>query len=230
MPTITFNDIDELQAYVNLYIKENHANEITGTQHNNVESGLIKFIKQSPRNYNKAYVTASAGAFVATALQCVLIFKAGATGSITLTNNQWNEWVIYNNSGANKTLSGSIGTYVSILGITRNYIPAGQGVCLAKASDGIWYEVGNTSKSKFTPLAFEIGVDAPIVEGDTELVISVTNPVVDSEWISLDNNWIQPDVTGQISYSAVYTASTITITFNQGVIDGQKYFIKYATN
>ena len=235
MPTVTFNTIGELVTYIDQFIKVNHNNEITGDQHNNVEIGLTDFIIKSPRNYNRANVTATAAAFIAVASQCVLIFKAGATGSIQLIDNKWNEWVIYNNSGASKTLVGSISTYVTGTGITRNYIPNGQCVSLAKGNDNKWYEVANNTGSStgsvsFIPLSFEIGqVGSPMVAGETVLVITVDDAIPDGEWISLDNNYIQPDVTGQISYTAVYTGTNITITFNQAVFDTQKYFIKYAT-
>jgi len=151
MPTITFNNIGELVTYIDQFIKVNHNNEITGEQHNNVEIGLTQFIISSPRNYNKAYVTSAAAAFVAVAAQCVLIFKSGATGSIELIDNKWNEWVIYNNSGANKLLVGAIANYRTQAGALKNYISSGTVVCLAKGNDNVWYEINNGVTTNTTP-------------------------------------------------------------------------------
>jgi len=232
---MVFNNIGELITYINQVIITNHNNEITAEQHNNIENGLAQFIISAPRNYNKAYVTATAAAFVAVFSQCVLVFKVGATGSIQLTDNKWNEWVIYNNSGADKLLVGSISTYISQTGITRNYVPNGKVLCLAKATDNIWYEIATTTNSvtsstNFIPLQFEIGqVGSPMAEGETELVITVNGAIPDSETVNLDNTPLQPNLTDQISYEAAYTSTEITFTFTQGVINGQKYYIKYAT-
>jgi len=235
MPTVTFNTIQDLITYINQFIIVNHNNEITGEQHNNVENGLSSFIISSPRNYNKAYVTSVAAAFVAVASQCVLVFKPGATGSIQLIDNKWNEWVIYNNSGANKTLVGAIPNYVSQTGTVRNYAPAGKVLCLAKGNDNVWYEIATntnttTSNTNFVPLEFKIGgIGSPMTAGQTVLEIVVNNAIQDSEFITLDNAFMPPNRNDQISYGAAYTTTKITITFNQGVIDGQNYYIKYAT-
>ncbi len=233
---ITFSNIADLVTYINQYIIPNHNNEITAEQHNNVENGLAQFIISSPRNYNKAFVTATPGAFVAVFSQCVLVFKAGASGSIQLLDNKWNEWVIYNNSGTNKTLVGSISSYISQNGSSRNYVPTGKTLCIAKGSDNVWYEIASTSNSSgggstsFAYVQFEVGQPgSPIIEGDTELVITASNPIQDSELVNLDGDWMQPNLTDIISYTPVYTINDITLTFTQGVLNGQRYYIKYAT-
>lgn len=157
MPTVTFNTIGELVTYIDQFIKVNHNNEITGEQHNNVENGLVQFIVSSPRNYNRSNVTATAAAFVAVASQCILIFKSGATGSVQLIDNKWNEWVVYNNSGANKTLVGSISTYKTPTGQTKNYFSNETTTHLVKGNDNIWYQVdngagGGGSSTKYDPI------------------------------------------------------------------------------
>ncbi len=144
-PTINFNTCtpQDLRDYINQFIVTNHNNEITAEQHNNIENGLLDCIVSSPRNYNKAYVGSISGAFSASCQQCILIFKTGATGTIHLTDNRWNEWVIYNNSGASKQFIGSITTYKTQTGITKNYVGSGQVLNLAKGIDNIWYEIDN---------------------------------------------------------------------------------------
>ncbi len=160
MADITFNACvpSVLRDYINQFIIENHNNEITAEEHNNIEVGLLDFIIAAPRNYNKAYVTSTAGAFSAACSQCILIFKSGATGTIHLTDNRWNEWVIYNNSGASKQFIGSIVSYISQTGTVKNYVATGQVLNLAKGSDNIWYEIDNGVGSGSAPLPPLIGV------------------------------------------------------------------------
>lgn len=81
----------------------------------------------------------------------------------------------------------------------------------------------------FVPLQFEIGqLGSPMIAGETALVITIGNPIEDSEIVVLDNNFMEPNLSDQISYTVSYSTTEIIITFNQGVILGQKYFIKYA--
>lgn len=151
MPTITFNNIQDLIIYINQYIRVNHNNEITGEEHNNVEIGLTGFIISSPRNYNRAQVENTASAFVAVSSQCILIFKKNAIGSIQLIDNKWNEWVIYNNSGANKQLIGAINGFITPAGVFKNYIPSATVVHLAKGNNNIWYQMDNGAATNTTP-------------------------------------------------------------------------------
>lgn len=83
----------------------------------------------------------------------------------------------------------------------------------------------------FNKLQFEVGVtpSAPILDGSTDLVITVNNPVADSEIVVLDNSVLEPNLSDQISYTISYSTTEIIITFNQAVSNGQKYYIKYAT-
>jgi hypothetical protein len=161
MATQTFNPCTpaDLQTYIDQYIRVNHNNEITGEQHNNVETGLLAFILASYRNYNRATVISTASSYSATCNQCILIFKSGATGSINLTNNRWNEWVIYNNSGDEKQFVGSIiSQYRTQGGIVKNYVDSGQVLHLAKGNDNIWYEIDNGAAQGSGALPPLIGV------------------------------------------------------------------------
>lgn len=233
--TITFNTIGELVTYIDQYIKVNHNNEITGEQHNNVENGLVSFIVSSPRNYNKAYVTSAAAAFVAVAAQCILIFKTGATGSIQLIDNRWNEWVIYNKSGVNKQLVGSINSYKTNTGQTKNYISSGAIVNLAKGNDNVWYEIDNGTGGSGSSVAvareqFTIGdPDSLMVAGETELIITTGGAIDKSEEIFLDGSFLYKNLNDRISYSIVYSDSEVTITFNQAVSDTQVYLVRFLT-
>lgn len=81
----------------------------------------------------------------------------------------------------------------------------------------------------FVPLKFTIGeVGSPMVAGETALIITVSDAIVDSEFVVLDNTYIEPGETDTISYTSSFSTSEIIITFNQSVQNGQKYYIKYA--
>ena len=82
----------------------------------------------------------------------------------------------------------------------------------------------------FHKLQFEIGAGgSPLNEGDTTLTITVDNPMANSEFVMLDNNVLIPNLSTQISYTVSYSTTQIVITFNQGVVNAQKYLINYAT-
>lgn len=205
MPTITFNTIGELVTYIDQFIKVNHNNEITGEQHNNVENGLAQFIISSPINYNKAYVTATAAAFVGVASQCVLVFKSGATGSVELVDNKWNEWVVYNNSGANKALAGSIATYKTFSGQTKNYFSNGVVTHLAKGSDNIWYQIDNGAGGGGSDTKYDPIVDTIATPGNTYTNSNLTG-ATSIDYVIV-NKQIYTEVDGD------YTIAGTTITF-----------------
>lgn len=171
LPTIDFNSLEEVVQYLDQCIITNHNNEITAEQHNNIENGLAKFIKQAPRNWDKASVIVSAGNYIAVSSQCILVFRA--TGSITLTDNRWNEWTILNYTSSNKQLVGTIASYRTVLGTIKNYISATSAVTIAKAIDGLWYEIGGSNSAATAPkkpligVAGEGGEDDPIVGEST---------------------------------------------------------------
>ena len=80
----------------------------------------------------------------------------------------------------------------------------------------------------FIPLQFEVG-DTVMNEGDITLTITVNNPSPNSQIVVLDNNLLIPNLSTQISYTISYSTTEIIITFNQPVVNGQQYFITYAT-
>ena len=80
----------------------------------------------------------------------------------------------------------------------------------------------------FESLAFTVGV-AEMNDGDTVLIITANNYLSNSLSINLDGGAdLQPNLSDQFSYTLTYTTTNITITFNQGVTNGQKYYITYA--
>lgn len=78
-------------------------------------------------------------------------------------------------------------------------------------------------------LQFTVGdVGSPMTQGETVLVISNISPIQDSVSVVLGGVVLDRNDPNQISYQVAYTFDTITITWNQGVQDGQTYLIFYA--
>ena len=88
------------------------------------------------------------------------------------------------------------------------------------------------SKLLFVVNQFKIGqVGAPMTAGQTVLTISVLNILTDSVRISLGGSDLPRSDNTQISYTVDYyniNPNAVTITFDQGVINGQQYVIYYA--
>lgn len=223
MATITFNPCipQTLRDYIDQFIVPNHNNEITGEQHNNVETGLLDLILATPQNYNRAAVTSSAGLFTATCNQSILIFNSGATGAIQLTSNRWNEWVIFNGSGATKQFTGDIATYKTINGTTRNYITNGDIVHLAKGNDNIWYRVNNEKGSGGSGNTSGTITDTITTEGSTYSnadLLGVNAPYLflDKQFYSIiDGDYTFDNSTEDIVFTSitVYPDSTIVIPY-----------------
>ena len=126
-------------------------------------------------------------------------------------------------------------TYVDVSGNTVDRIAARSVVSIAKGEDDLWYQFDNKAiLILYTPdeLEFTIGEGgSPMNEGDLILVISnVPGIVQKSVQIFLDGSFLYKGKTDRISYGVVYTTNSFTVTFNQGVINGQTYNISYAQN
>lgn len=161
-PTIIFNPCnpDVLETYIDEFIITNHNNEIIAIQHNNIENGLLTLIKAAPVNYNKATVRTTAGTYSPTCDEYILIFRVLATGTITLMDNRWNEWIIDNQTTASKQLIGSINKYWNTSGVLMNYIPSKSVVRLAKGNDNNWYQINQLSSNApivSPPIAGSVG-------------------------------------------------------------------------
>lgn len=224
---ITFPTIDDLVTYINQVIVENNINDITATEHNNVENGLVQFIKSAPLNYGKARVITSAGLYSAANNEAVLVFTPAATGSLELTDNKWYQWIIINQTGSNKQLTGAISSYRNTSGQSANYVAPNSELKLYKGKDNLWYGVSSISVapvvSGYVPAFMQIKVGVTqdqqgnviMSDTDTGLVITVQNPQTDSVWITVGGIELPRGETDIASYGTpVYTTSTITINFN----------------
>lgn len=219
-----------LKNYIDQYFYNNGIGLIEGDNDNYALTSLLDFISKSPLNWEKVLVVSSGG--VITASRPVTIFISTAVTSLTWPENIYNQYVFINSTNSAIPFSGGV-SYYDINLIMRTSIPAKTAISIYKSANDLWiglpFNTNGSSGVSYDKLQFEIGaVGSPMVAGDTELVISVDNPKNNSEFVFLDGSLLFEDRNDRISYTIVYTATQITITFNQGVSNGQLYLIKYA--
>lgn len=163
MPNIEFNNITELQQYVDLTLVDNNSQSIRADEHNNIESGLVKFIGQAPRNWNKAKITNSPSGYQANGDNSMVLLGPNFNGVVNLVDNQWNEYTIVNLSKQQKNLGGVAATYYTPGGAARTYIKSSSVLKLVKGENGNWYEVDNS---------VSINIDGSVEEGSENAVSS----------------------------------------------------------
>lgn len=163
MPDIDFNNTAELQQYVNETLVDNNSQSIRADEHNNIESGLVKFINQSPRNWNKAKITNSTTGFQGDGKNSMILLGSNFNGVVNLVDNQWNEYTIVNLSKQQKTLGGVVSTYYTPNGTARTYVKSSSVLKLVKGENGNWYEVDNS---------VSINIDESVEEGSENAVSS----------------------------------------------------------
>lgn len=82
---------------------------------------------------------------------------------------------------------------------------------------------------KFGYLQFTIGdIGSPMLVGSTVLTINQSSVIQSSAIVVLDDGVLPQSDNTQISYTIIYNANDIVITFNQGVSNLQTYQIYYA--
>ena len=79
---------------------------------------------------------------------------------------------------------------------------------------------------RFVKLQFYVGT-SQMNAGDTVLTINVANILVDSVLITLDGTELPYNDPLEISYTTVYSAGSVVITFNSPVQTNQQYIIHY---
>jgi len=82
-------------------------------------------------------------------------------------------------------------------------------------------------------VSFTIGdVNSPMNVGDTTLVLTYNNPILNTDSVYRDNTVIQKNLSDRASYTITYTTTSVTIVFNVPVQLGEAYeinFLRYTT-
>lgn len=221
------------RTYVNQYIVPNGMNLINGSEMNNVLNALITFIEQSPLNWQKALIWSTGGNYVAT--QPTIIFTSVTPSSLQWGSNIYNEYLFINTTSQNIPLASGFFYYdISLNAIS--YIPAQERLRVVQAINGQWIQAadfGNVippANISFGLLNFVVGEGSPVimVNGQTVLTINQSSVFLNNVSIFVDGPIVYPNISTQFSYSIVYNADDVVITFNQGVSDGQNIIVNYA--
>jgi len=149
MPSVTFNNIDDLISYIDNHIKTNGNSEITGEVANNAISSLGTFLKKNPRNWNKAdIVTQTNFTYTTTSDHQIIIFSGNATGSLIFNDNAENEWLFINLTSSGISLGNNL-TYSDLTGQIKNSIPSNSVVGITKGIDNLWYSNQGSSTGSY---------------------------------------------------------------------------------
>lgn len=87
-------------------------------------------------------------------------------------------------------------------------------------------DFGFITTLSFVQIQFIVGTST-MTNGQTVLTINDTNILSGSMEIFLSTDFLEPNLSGQFSYTVVLTTTTATITFNQGVNTGDRFTIRY---
>lgn len=107
------------------------------------------------------------------------------------------------------------------------YVDSAKGVLNAGGSGTIVNPTtGSVSTIIALPFQFTIGeVGSLMTAGDTVLTLTYSNIMTNSESVSLDGTSLDRNLSDRVSYLISFNASTVVITFNQAVSNGQTYRI-----
>ena len=88
---------------------------------------------------------------------------------------------------------------------------------------------GSASAIVFEDVQFTVGaVGALMTAGQTLLTLTYQYPIENSESVIIDGTYLQIGLSTSVSYTIVYTNTTLTITFNQAVVNTQNISIKFS--
>ncbi len=161
MPTVTFATINDLITYVNNYIKENHMEEITGPIHNNVENGIIDYVKKATYNFFKADIVSSGGDVVLD--RNITVIMGVTPTSLFWGDNFSNEWTVVNMTGE-VVFDGLV--YYDPSGNAIDRIPANTILHIGKADNDLWVQLdggnggGGGGSTQKQPKTYFVGATA----------------------------------------------------------------------
>ena len=207
-PTITFNTLDEWKTWIDTNIIPNGNEEIIGDDGNITENAAVKFIKQSPLNWQKASVVNTALAVIAP--RPVVVFTGATPLSLTWNDNIYNEYVFVNMTASDIPLLGLL-VYYKPDGTTSSVIPAQTAVNIFKSENDLWVQGGGSSTggggiTQKQPLTFVVGTtpNAPTA-GTTTWQL----PAFANSWVTLTVNRVPADLIDTGDGSPYITKSSV---------------------
>lgn len=176
-PQQTFANFQELLNFINTFWVTNGVQEIDAVIGNDVVNGLLTFITQSPLNYQKAAIVSSGGTVVTT--QPVTVIMGTVPSSLNWIDNIYNQNIFINTTASDIPLANGIIYYNAAL-VVQNSIPAQSTISIAKAKNGQWIQINQSTNSGFGTI--HISIISIDFEDDG---ITYLNPLVVSDNISL---------------------------------------------
>lgn len=218
-PTITFSTLDQWKTWVDTNVIPNGNEEITGDDGNITENAAIKFIRQSPLNWEEADVVNTTGAVIAA--RPVIVFSGSTPSSLTWNDNIYNEYVFINMTASDIPLLGLL-VYYTPTGTVASTIPANTAINVFKASNDLWVQGNNTGSggggsTQKQPLSFKVGTT---VGAPTAGIATWQRSAFLNSWVILTINRIPIDLSdmgdGSPYVTKVLASDTLTIN-NYGV-------------
>jgi hypothetical protein len=214
-PSQTFNNLDDWKTWIDSNIIPNGNQEIIGDDGNITENAAVKFIKQSPLNWEEASVVNTALAVIAP--RPVVVFTGSTPVSLTWNDNIYNEYVFINMTSSDIPLLGLL-VYYKPDGTTSSVIPATTAVNIFKAENDLWVEGSNSGSggggsTQKQPLTFVVGttLNAPTA-GTTTWQL----PAFANSWVMLTVNRIPVDLIDTGDGSAFITKTLVSDTLTIG--------------
>jgi hypothetical protein len=214
-PSQTFNNLDDWKAWIDSNIIPNGNQEIIGDDGNITENAAVKFIRQSPLNWEEASVVNTALAVIAP--RPVVVFTGATPVSLTWNDNIYNEYVFINMTAFDIPLLGLL-VYCKPSGATSSVIPATTAVNIFKAENDLWVEGSNSGSggggsTQKQPITFVVGTtpNAPTA-GSTNWQLSAFA----NSWVTLMVNRVPADLIDTGDGSPFITKTLVSDTLTIG--------------
>lgn len=227
LPSQTYSTIQQLLNDINSRFVPNGVEAITGDIGNSQLNGLANFIVKYSVNAQLAGISSSTG--VVSLSKPITIFSVTPTSLNWIDNVQFEYYIVNATSSIIPLTTGT--TYVDNTQTVRTSVPANASIHIAKTTNGSWVQINNLSNNVVSNTStiltqFIIGdVGSPMTAGQTILVLTYPLIVNNSVLVSKDGTILPIGLNDRISYTAVYTSTNVTLTFNAPVANGELYIV-----